>query len=406
MSRPKKIILHIGLPKTGSTSIQQNLRQRDSEIQKYGYLYPSGDIRFPDGHKYNENHSKQLFLLFKQDPEKFGEFSSLNLKNRVLRRAKIKIREALISEIENPALKKIVLSSEALPQLVENELLKLKHFFETHLPECKFEIVLFCRHPLDHAASTFQQNSKFRTNFHPFIVWPYSSILTKFAKVFGKEAISIYKYEDAIEKKEGIVRLFFEKIGLPKEMVEDQDVINASMSQAALNLLTYINSRYPMLDRKSINDSIVTKRCWGRFAEDIRPFISMPGTKFAMDISKLPNFTTTVGYELNWLKENHGISYTLSEPKQTIKNKSIDSEAIKYVVEQFPKLNPFVLKLTYDYFNEMSLDGSISPSVQDELETLLQKLRSKHSILTKTPTSLLGLKEEIKIKLRHVSIKT
>ena len=115
---------------------------------------------------------------------------------------------------------------------------------------------------------------------------------------------------------------------------------------------------------------------------------------------------TTVGYELNWLKENHGISYTLSEPKQTIKNKSIDSEAIKYVVEQFPKLNPFVLKLTYDYFNEMSLDGSISPSVQDELETLLQKLRSKHSILTKTPTSLLGLKEEIKIKLRHVSIKT
>lgn len=403
MRQPKKIILHIGLPKTGTTSIQRNLRQKDTEIQKYGYLYPSGDIKFPDGHKYNENHSKQLFLLFRQDPEKFGEFATLNLKNKSLRRARTKIRESLISEIQNPDLEKIVLSSEALPQMAEIELLDLKLFFETHLPGCEFEIVVFCRHPLDHAASTFQQKSKFRTNFAPDVVWAYSSILTKYARVFSKEAISIYKYEEAAEKKESIVRIFFEKIGLPKDMVEDHKVVNASLSQAALDLLKYINSRYPMMDRKQVNDSIITKRCWGRFAEDVRPFISIPGPKFAMDIANLPDFTATAGYELNWLKENYGVSYALSEPERSRKGKSIHSEAIGYIAEQIPKLNPFVLKLTYDYFDEKSLDGSISRSVKLELETLLQKIRSNHPVLTRTPTSLLGLKEEIKIKLRHVS---
>lgn len=403
MPQPKKIIVHIGIPKTGSTSIQQNLRQNEYEIQKYGYNYPSCKVKFPNGHIYHENHSKILFLLFKKDPEKFGEFSALNLKNKVLRQIKTRMRESFISEIQKPGAEKVILSSEALFQLTECELQDLKSFFSTHLPGCKFEILLFSRHPVQQAASSFQQNSKAFGHSLPIVIWPYSSVLTKFASVFSKDAISIYKYEDATEKKESIVHLLFEKIGLPKTMIKDHDRANTSLSQEALDLLTYINSRYPMMDGRWIEDSLVTRRCWGRIAEDIRPLLFLPGTKFELDISQSPNLMATAVYEINWLKDSYGISYSLPESEKTVKTQEIHSDAITYIEQQLPKLNSFLQKLTYDYFDEMSLDSTLSQNGLNEVRALLRNIRSRYPIVTKTPTSLLALKEEIKINLRRVS---
>src|SRR5690606_33106823 len=39
--RKKKVILHIGLPKTGSTALQQALYQNREELLRQGVLYPA-----------------------------------------------------------------------------------------------------------------------------------------------------------------------------------------------------------------------------------------------------------------------------------------------------------------------------------------------------------------------------
>ena len=65
----KYIFLHIGLHKTGSSSIQKSLAGSAGFLERIGYLYPV----FRTGRHKIINHSMPFFSLFTDNPLKYHE---------------------------------------------------------------------------------------------------------------------------------------------------------------------------------------------------------------------------------------------------------------------------------------------------------------------------------------------
>tara|TARA_B100001113_G_C21000336_1_gene574636 strand:+ start:139 stop:939 length:801 start_codon:yes stop_codon:yes gene_type:complete len=115
-----KIFVHIGMPKTASTSMQKLLKQSEKEISQYFYI--------PKACQTTEeyvNHANLFFEFSKDylyDPA-LGSFSDL------------------LKEIEKVK-KNIILSSEAFSLMLLND--KHKIFFENSLKKLNFEVVYLC----------------------------------------------------------------------------------------------------------------------------------------------------------------------------------------------------------------------------------------------------------------------
>lgn len=77
------LFLHIGLPKTGTTAVQNYFYQNQNILEDYGILYPkTGRITTK---KYGPNHQELIALLFEKDPSKWDDFfNRLDIeKNRI-----------------------------------------------------------------------------------------------------------------------------------------------------------------------------------------------------------------------------------------------------------------------------------------------------------------------------------
>ena len=115
-----KIYIHIGMPKTASTSMQKLLKYNEKDISQFFYIPKSGQT---SGEYINH---ANLFFEFSKDylyEPKLGNFKDL------------------LDEIKNVK-KNIILSSEAFSLMLLNE--KHKFFFENSLKKLNFEVIYLC----------------------------------------------------------------------------------------------------------------------------------------------------------------------------------------------------------------------------------------------------------------------
>jgi hypothetical protein len=68
----KKLILHLGLPKTSSTSIQETFLYNPDPLAATGFVYAS--IKWPDGPR-NSNHSFPMIVSFSDGWQKSPEIT-------------------------------------------------------------------------------------------------------------------------------------------------------------------------------------------------------------------------------------------------------------------------------------------------------------------------------------------
>lgn len=47
MNEKNRLVLHFGMPKTGTTSLQRFLAENRKQLENYGWTYP--DFRYPGG---------------------------------------------------------------------------------------------------------------------------------------------------------------------------------------------------------------------------------------------------------------------------------------------------------------------------------------------------------------------
>ncbi|NQY74744.1 MAG: hypothetical protein HRT90_08285 [Candidatus Margulisbacteria bacterium] len=225
----KKVILHIGSEKTGSTSIQMLLRKSQKLLLSNGILYPSTlshDLHHAifcscftaeaDLLQYNLGRDR-IQVLLERDKGYLCAFEKLLLETHA---------------------HTVILSYEGFWRLTEDSLNEVRAFLENYCDEIK--IVFYARPPLAYAKSAMSQRVKMGRrvgeNDDLFFV-NYQDILDKFGQVFGKSQIDVRLFSKETLPAGNVVLDFLSLLNLPKRTAEK--VIrkgrnrNASLSQEA-----------------------------------------------------------------------------------------------------------------------------------------------------------------------------
>lgn len=219
----RRCILHFGMHKTGSTSIQKSLFYLTTEVP---WVYLNAG---------KPNASVALHTMFSTRPENNNRNVKLGLNAAEVRQRRqdcFKRMEAQIAATD----KDLLLSGEGMCVLDEAELKRLVDWVRPFVDEVV--AVGYVRSPKAYMESAFQQIVKGgRSDFNLNAVYPgYRRKFEKFENLLGRDKVQYWLFEPKGFPKGCVVRDFAARLGVT---LEDGDVqrVNESISMEALALL-------------------------------------------------------------------------------------------------------------------------------------------------------------------------
>ena len=131
----------------------------------------------------------------------------------------------------------------------------------------------------------------------------YQSRLSTISRVFAKESFLIYKFEEACKDTFGPVGHFLRQIGVPEEKLGDFEYShsNSSMSDNAVEILNYINEKYPLTN--------TAQEMYGRHVSDTFLFQRLCGNKFNFSQRLLLQVIEKARPDKQWLFDNFDVDY-------------------------------------------------------------------------------------------------
>jgi len=226
----KNIYIHIGMHKTGSSSIQQSLFSNLMD-DDFFYIPLNG-----------ANHSGAVQFLFRDNASEILTAQINKISHKEAEKKRERIKEKLLQDIQGAKQKNLIVSGEGIIHLDLNELTNLKRFFESHL--FRIHIIGYVRPPASYMVSAFQQRLKMNfvhsdlESISPSYEWR----LNKFDEVFGKQNVTLWKYDPKAFPGGDVVLDFCHKLGIsfnPRKVIR----VNESLSQEAIALL-YIYRKF------------------------------------------------------------------------------------------------------------------------------------------------------------------
>lgn len=210
--------LHIGMHKTGSTSIQYSLQH--FKDPRFTYAELGGD----------PNHSHAIYDAFTEDAER-GFFDLKPTQEQV-----DLYRDLLRKAISCNGERNLIISGEKMSSMHPEALLRLRNFLVEHFSQIR--VVGYVRTPASYIASAFQQRLKNRSpTFEPLRLYrSYKETFKKFDDIFGEESVSLFKFDPKILLNHCAVSDFCNRVGiyLPADRIRNE---NESMSRQFVGLL-------------------------------------------------------------------------------------------------------------------------------------------------------------------------
>lgn len=149
LSRPQDIVLHIGMGKTGTSSIQFFLRDNRERLRALGLLVPAT----PGGGRHI-----RLGLYVKSDEELSTNPGWARLKQPDPAKFREAFRRRLLSEIEDSGLSRVLFTDEGLFKSTGPALRRLRRFTDRIAKSTR--VVVYLRRQDDHMVSNYQQEVK------------------------------------------------------------------------------------------------------------------------------------------------------------------------------------------------------------------------------------------------------
>jgi hypothetical protein len=224
-----KCFIHIGMHKTGTSSIQSYLSKNSDKIkEKKDVLYVSSG-RNDEKTGMHAGHHKLAWSIVKRYSEKCS-FKTSNIWWNVL------------DEIENSNKSKAIISSEFFWAADRSEIKRLKNIFKKH----DVEIIIYFRNQMDMAISIYKQAVKtgnYYKSIRDFSIerswyFDYYSISKKWIDVFGSNRINMEIFEKA---KKDLINHFANVIGLEIDSHQNNKQ-NVSPSGSVIHLIRGLNT--------------------------------------------------------------------------------------------------------------------------------------------------------------------
>ncbi len=279
-----RIVLHIGMNKTGSTSIQKVLSTLDMPDHHYAQMGPP-------------NHSIRLYTVF-GGPAQYEKLLERGFTQAQINRRKRKWRADLEREIAQCSKPCLILSGEGLSsafcdfEMVRDLGAYLKSKSRTQ------QVIGYVRKPYSLMNSVFQQRIKNGRLFdNAFEKCEYRDRLEPFDQVFGRDAVTLVPFESDNLKDGDAVSDFAERIGvsLPEDIIAHE---NESLSTELVAALTVLNSQgidFGVYPQERVEHTKL-----------VRSLTGLGGGKLTLSESLVTPFIEEASPQIDWLEERMG----------------------------------------------------------------------------------------------------
>lgn len=224
-------IIHIGMHKTGSSSIQNSLNGYNDDDFIYANI------------NNDSNHSLAIYSLFSPDPATHPIHKADARNGSSLKKYLDDVENGLRASIDSTNGKTLIVSGEDIGVLPETSLLAIKEYFQKFFDEIM--IVAYVRPPAGFITSAFQQRVKAGRMSGVDVFSEYRSYknrFLKFDKVFGADNVQLWKFDPGEFNGGCVVQDFCYRLGinLHKEKIVRT---NESLSRNSVSLL-YIYNKF------------------------------------------------------------------------------------------------------------------------------------------------------------------
>ena len=236
----RRIVLHTGFPKTGTTTVQNTLYgQREKLLETYGLLYPS----------IAPNHTDAMCTMFLANPLQHITNRAKNLTKAQARKLKAKYKAEMEEEINAKDWRVLLISAEGLSNLSATDLSKARDWLTGFTNS--ISVHTYVRHPVSYSKSVIQQHLKGGETLTDMYRNPplanFEGRLSNLEQVFGRQAMRIFAFEDAAASDEPLSQVFLRHVNPAWELlVPEGRATNTSMSHEAALILNSLNVQIPL----------------------------------------------------------------------------------------------------------------------------------------------------------------
>ena len=254
-----KVILHIGVEKTGTTSIQNFLAINFAALRSHNIFFYGGRL-LP-----NKRQSTELVLASVEKPgSNFAKLRNTGISDfRKRVRSEIK---SVIDFAEKNGVTQLLFSSEHMSSRMRaiEEVEVLRSLFPKNL---SFEIVVYCRRQDELYLGTLAEGIKAGTviqepldkeiqlgdGFYSRNYYDYNKLLSMWSEIFGKQNIKVYTFEKSRLKSKDVVADFLSKALLIEDLsnwrIPENHYSNRRLSAEFLYFLSNFNRSCSVADR-------------------------------------------------------------------------------------------------------------------------------------------------------------
>ncbi|WP_174614879.1 hypothetical protein [Virgibacillus ihumii] len=377
MNHIKEVILHVGLSKTGTSSIQSTLYNEGNNklLLKEGILYPRCWEQ--------SNHGNILLSPFSTNPETVGpnKFPKILSKEEIEEKDKLNLNK-FETALSKCTANKLIISGEVISSISRENIGKLKKYLmDIGFNKVKFKIMIYTRNPVTWAVSTIQQQFKYGDQYDTVLKIRknrdlptlFQDKIGKFIDIFGKDSVYVYPFEEARTHEMGMVGHLLEELNIDKKVINNIKQIrtNESMSMFTGEFLTYINYRIPLI--------IDGKQNGNRHISDHQPLLKIGGNKFDISLEEKKKIAKVTQHDIGWLKESYGIDYTYENLKETKIYENIDT-SFKDIEKIYPNLTKTIRDSLVE-FMENKLISEIPFPLKDHCFELIMQFKEQEQDL-------------------------
>lgn len=249
----KKVFLHIGPPKTGSTTIQNFLSQAYESLLDQGILYPlSGRMRPGESYKASLPTGKSHIV----GPIESHQLVAWTLMGEVENLDPYSCWSSILSEFKQTKAHSMILSGEAFARLPKDRIIQLQSFLLDYKPT----IIFYFRDPFSRTLSLYTQEVKMGRYFRSFSnflherepeLFYYEGIFERWKDCFGIENILVKSFDQITNNSNLESDLLLSLDQKPENFSSfiKQNELNRSPSPKIVKLLCTINQIEHSLDK-------------------------------------------------------------------------------------------------------------------------------------------------------------